>query len=113
MTASAISPYESFSVATVPDRAEVAVVPVGELDLATSPELDGEIRRLRDVGFDRIVVDLRRVEFLDSTALGTLLALCNDAKRDGHRLIFVPGATHVQRVFELTGTLAVFDWRDY
>lgn len=104
---------DPFSITVVPDRAEVAVVPVGELDLATSDGLEHEIRDLRFAGFDRIVVDLRRVSFIDSTALRVLMVFRNDAKRDGHSFIVVPGPPSVQRIFEITGTRSLFDWRDY
>jgi anti-anti-sigma factor len=52
------------------------------------------------------------VEFLDSMGLRVLLSLRNDAKRDGHSLVLVPGPRAVQRVFALTATRTLFDWRD-
>lgn len=98
-------------VTVVPDRAQVAVVPVGELDLGTVGRLEEEVRELRTSGFDHIVVDLSRLGFLDSTGLRILLSLRNDAKRNGHRLELVPGPRAVQRVFELTATKSLFDWK--
>jgi anti-anti-sigma factor len=105
--------YEPFSVAVVPNRREADVVPTGELDLATASSVDREVRALRGAGFDRVVLDLRRLTFIDSTGLRTLLSLRNDAKRDGHTLALVPGRPEVQRVFELTATRGLFDWRNY
>lgn len=106
------SPYQSLSVGVVPDRREVIVVPEGELDLASADQLDREVRELRGVGFEEIVVDLRRVEFLDSAGLRLLLSLRDDAERGGHGLKLVRGPACVQRVFELTATGGLFDWRD-
>jgi anti-sigma B factor antagonist len=112
MPAAKLSPDRPFSISVVPDRQEVIVVPRGELDLASADALDAEARRLRASGFAQIVIDLREVEFIDSTGLGVLLSLRNDAKRDGHDLTLVSGPRAVQRVFELTATRGLFDWRD-
>lgn len=103
---------QEFAVTVVPDRREVVVVPSGELDLSCADALHDEVRELRDAGFDVIVVDLRQLTFLDSTGLRVLLALQNDAKRTAHELKLVPGPREVQRIFELTGTRGLFDWRD-
>jgi hypothetical protein len=40
-----------------------------------------------------------------------LLALRNDAKRNGHALTLVPPAPTVGRIFAITGTRGLFDWR--
>jgi anti-sigma B factor antagonist len=113
MSAVQQSPYDPFSLSVLPDRAEVAVVPVGDLDLASADVLEREVRDLRRAGFDQVVVDLRRVGFVDSTGLRVLLSLRNDAKRTGQTLKVVPGCREVQRIFDVTGTRSLFDWRDY
>lgn len=112
MSAAEPSSYQPFSVSVVPDRREVAVVPIGELDLASAAALEEEVRELRRSGFDEIVIDLRHLRFLDSTGLRLLLSLRNQAKRDGHRLRLVRGPRQVQRVFDLTATRGLFEWRD-
>jgi anti-sigma B factor antagonist len=106
------TPYEPFTVAVVPNRHEVAVIPKGELDLSCVDALDREVRELRAAGFDQIVLDLRQVRFLDSTGLRLLLSLRSDAERDGHDLTLVRGPRAVQRIFELTATHGLFDWRE-
>ena len=94
----------------MPNREEVAVVPCGELDLASIATLEHEVRELLSVGFDRIVIDLRSACFLDSVGLCLLIRL-NDERQDGQQLILVPGSAQVQRVFELTNTRELFEWR--
>ena len=113
MTATPVSPSQPFAVSVVPDRREVAVVPEGDLDLATVDRVEREVDELRAAGFDRIVLDLRRVEFLDSSGLRLLLSLRATARRAGHVLKLIPGPPEVQRVFELTATRGLFEWRDY
>jgi anti-anti-sigma factor len=59
-----------------------------------------------------MLLDLRGVEFLDSTGLRILLSVRNTALREGYTLTVVPGPARVQRVFDLTGTRGLFAWRD-
>ena len=113
MSAVDTEPYRSFAVSVVPDRREVAVVPEGDLDLSTVDQLAREVRELREVGFEDVLLDLRRVDFIDSSGLQLLLALHDDAEREGRVLRLVPARREVQRIFELTATRSVFTWRDY
>ncbi|HWT94708.1 MAG TPA: STAS domain-containing protein [Solirubrobacteraceae bacterium] len=103
---------DELRVNVVPARAEVHVVPVGALDVHTVGPVEEAVRELREAGFETIVVDLRGLDFLDSSGLGMLLSLRNTARRTGHRLELIRGSRLVQRVFELTATVALFDWRD-
>jgi len=111
MNAVSVSPIAPFRVRVTQDRGEVVVAPAGELDLASAAMLEREIRELPgDV--ERVVVDLRKVEFIDSTGLRMLLSVRNGAKRERRRLCVVPGPPRVQRIFELTGTRGLFDWAE-
>jgi anti-sigma B factor antagonist len=83
----------------------VRIAPVGELDMAATPHLEQAIRALLDAGAGHLIIDLRRVTFIDSTALHLALDLDAAARDDGLRLELLPGPPQVQRIFELTGTL--------
>ena len=100
------------SIEVLPDRDEVVVALAGELDIGSVDDVDAEVRQLRRAGFERVVVDLRGLEFLDSTGLRLLISLRNDAKRDRQRLELVRGRPGIQRLFEVTATRGLFDWRD-
>ena len=90
---------------------EAALVVVGELDLESAHELERVVSELRVLQVTEIVLDLRQVDFIDSSGLRTLLALRNDAKRNGHSLTLIPPAPAVRRLFEITGTRGLFDWQ--
>lgn len=102
---------KTFAVSVVPDRHVVAVTPEGELDMESSDVLEQKIAELRAVGTRRLVLDLRRLEFMDSCGLRTLIALRNDCMRTGQELELVAGRPAVQRLFTLTGTRGLFRWR--
>lgn len=112
MSATQDPPYQPFSVSIVPDRTQVTVVPAGELDMGSVDQVDTAVRELWDAGFAQVVVDLRRVEFMDSRGLQLLMALRNESKRRGLGLTLVPGPQAVQRLFGLTKTRELFDWRE-
>jgi anti-anti-sigma factor len=80
---------------------EVWVLPVGELDLHTTDELDQTLSIALASKADRVVVDLRGLEFVDSTGLRTIAATCRGP--EGHRVSLVPGPPAVQGVFNVSG----------
>jgi anti-sigma B factor antagonist len=92
-----------FRVDVQPDRDVVRVVPIGELDLGTVAQLAAQLQELREVGFKHLVLDLRRVEFIDSSGLHLILQLDSDARKGAYEFAVIAGPPAVQRVFELTG----------
>jgi anti-sigma B factor antagonist len=104
-------PYRSLRLSLLPGRDDVVVVARGELDTACAADLERKVRELQRSGVEEIVIDLRGVSFMDSSGLRVLLSLRNDARRNAHRLALVPGPRSVQRIFELTATRGLFDWR--
>lgn len=75
----------------------------GELDLAACPHLERCLR----AGLARartLVLDLRRVAFMDAAGLRVILAASRSARRNGRHLMIVPGPALVDRLFALTAT---------
>ena len=72
------------------------VLPHGELDVASAPELEAVL--LAQNG--RVVVDLRGLSFVDASGLRVLLEAEARSRQDGMNLRFVAGAA-VRRLFEL------------
>jgi anti-sigma B factor antagonist len=94
---------EPFRVELVPNRDEVRVCPVGELDIATVPLVEAELGELWSVGFARLVLDLRGLCFLDSSGLRMLLEWQARSSADGVGFSVIPGPPEVERVIELAG----------
>lgn len=66
------------------DQDGVRVLAVaGELDLATSPALCERLEEREDGRAARVLVDLTRVAFCDSTGLRALLGAAADVRADG------------------------------
>jgi anti-anti-sigma factor len=79
---------------------------VGALDVATVPVLDSQLAELRDAGIRRLILDLRGLDFMDSTGLRCILKYDAEARLDGFSIELIHGPHAVRRVFELTGTTA-------
>jgi anti-anti-sigma factor len=94
--------FEPFRIDVEPSRDSVRVAPVGELDIATVDKLRAEVDRLRESGFDKLVLDLRQVRFLDSTGLRLILELDAAATEASQELMLIRGSAVVQRIFEVT-----------
>jgi anti-anti-sigma factor len=74
----------------------------GELDIATAPKLEDEMRRVEGERPALILIDLRGLEFLDSSGLRALLATDSRAREGGARVVFVRGDERIQRLLEIT-----------
>ena len=75
----------------------------GELDIAARDPLEDELRRAEASDADRIILDLTRLEFMDSSGLRVLLEAEARNRRDGERLAILRGPRRIQRVFEISG----------
>jgi anti-sigma B factor antagonist len=89
----------------------LAVVSVGgDLDAAAAPVLRSKLHEVVGEGAERIVLDLRRVTFIESVALGVIIAarrLLGGAERS-LCVVLDPGQATIRKVFTVTGLDRVF-----
>jgi anti-sigma B factor antagonist len=83
-------------------RATIVVV-TGELDLASSPRLQEELERVWASDPEQLVIDLRQLEFMDSTGLSIVVGAHRRLAEQGRSLSIVRGSAQVQRLLDLTG----------
>ena len=103
-TSSGVRQPEAFRIAEErPAGSDIVVFVLhGEVDLHVSPELRARLTGAIESGASNVVVDLSRVTFLDSMALGVLLgALKLLRAHDGELRLVVP-TPELRRIFELT-----------
>jgi anti-sigma B factor antagonist len=93
---------EPFRCEVEPARDAAHVRPVGELDLATVPMVEGQLADLWAVGFSRLVLDLRGVRFLDATGVRLLVSWAAACEADGIAFLVIQGPAVVQRVLRVT-----------
>jgi anti-sigma B factor antagonist len=79
------------------------VVATGELDLSGAAVLEAELERLAaEPELGTVVLDMRGLEFMDSSGLRLVVLSDMRAREVGRRFALVRGPETVHRVFEIT-----------
>jgi anti-anti-sigma factor len=101
-----------FSITKTERGGRVIVLIRGELDLATAPELETAIGESVDAGHD-VVVDLRELEFMDSSGLRVLVSAHKRAQ-SGPRFQIVrpPAGGPIAKILAIAGVEGELDLID-
>jgi anti-sigma B factor antagonist len=91
----------NFHVETDEEPRGTVVTVTGELDIASSTELETILDVLHETKL--VIIDLRGLEFVDSTGLGVLVRAHQHALEHGNRVALVRGPGQVDRLLGLTG----------
>ena len=96
---------DPFRVESVRDEHHAVVIVTGDLDAATAPKLHAELLALASDGIERVVLDLRRMSFVDSYGLGVIVNAKKRLSQEGNALCLVAGPDQrtLRRVLEITG----------
>jgi anti-anti-sigma factor len=87
---------------TEQDDGRASLVLRGELDISSAPALEEALGRLEAGEPAVLVIDLRKLEFMDSTGLRTLVSADQRARDAGRRVAIVRGPEAVDRIFNVT-----------
>jgi anti-anti-sigma factor len=71
--------------------------------MVSGPVLERALQALPEPDLELIIIDLRRLEFMDSTGLHLLVQAQQQAEESGRRLALVRGGDQVQRLLDLSG----------
>jgi anti-sigma B factor antagonist len=90
-------------------RGEASVLTLrGEIDVYTAPRLRQTIVDLVDGGAAHIIVDMQKVDFLDSTGLGVLVEGLKRIKGKDGTLSIVATHEKILKIFDITGLNKAF-----
>lgn len=92
---------QQFRIAVEASGATVLVAPIGEIDIATVGQIGDRLDALK-ADYERVVLDLRQVTFVDSTGLHLILRADAASRSDGWDFQIIDGPAGVRRLFELT-----------
>lgn len=97
-----MSGENDFSISRHHEGDATVIAPVGEVDLVSVHEVRTQVR---DAAAEarRVVLDLRQVTFMDSSALRLLVETQQLAEQDGFSFAVVRGPASLERLFEVTG----------
>jgi anti-sigma B factor antagonist len=108
-TARMLESRESFRVAVEQLSSSAALVTVGgDVDLHSAPILRDELTALAEADVPSIVLDLSDATFLDSMALGVILAAKKQLTAEQGQLELVVPTPEIRRIFEITMLDRVF-----
>jgi anti-sigma B factor antagonist len=75
----------------------------GSIDFDAAPRLKSSIRSRLDEGGRHMVIDLSEADFIDSTAIGVLVATLKRLREEGGSLAVVCERANVRNIFEIVG----------
>ncbi len=97
----------------VESKAEVDVIHVaGRLDLVGANSLKDLIRRRLQDNQVQMVLNLKKVDFINSSGLGALVSVLKDVRLAGGRLALSELASYVKEIFAITQLSNVFEIYD-
>lgn len=83
----------------------------GELDLETSPLFRSMVEEEmnQDKMIKHLILDLKKVNFIDSSGLGAILGRFKRVSQEGGRLSAINVSPQVKKIFELSGLLKIMN----
>ena len=92
----------TLEIITEEGEGQTRIALVGELDIASAPEFEQGLEKVEAGSPGVLVLDLRKVEFIDSTGLRAVIAADERARSAGRRFVIVRGTPAVERVLSVT-----------
>ncbi len=80
----------------------------GEIDVYTAPKLRDKITELVGNGNYHLVIDMERVDFLDSTGLGVLVGGLKKVRAHDGSMQLICNQERLLKIFRITGLAKVF-----
>ena len=86
---------------TTEDVSDVLEI-VGEIDMASAPDLHRACMALVDSGAKRVILDTSGVTFIDSTGLGVLVSLQKRLRSEGGEALIRNPSSGLRRLIQVT-----------
>ena len=80
----------------------------GDVDFNSSPKLREEFSKLAEKKSGKVLVNLRKVKYIDSSGLATFIEFFQKMKRSGGKLILFNLSDGVRSVFEIAKLDSIF-----
>lgn len=81
----------------------------GEVDVYTSMDLKKALNKLIDEGQLQLIINLDKVSYMDSSGLGTLVAVLKKIKKENGALKIINLSPSIKKIFELTRLTKFFE----
>lgn len=94
---------DAIDIGTAAQDGVLVVTVRGDLDLYTAPDLRAGMLAAIGDGAASVVLDLRATSFMDSTALGVIIAAMKALRAQGGRLVLVNESRSISKTLAITG----------
>jgi len=84
----------------------------GDIDINTSPQVKRAFDKLVKTKSEKVVLNLQKVGYIDSSGLATLVEILKNFKTFGGKLKLCSLSTKVKSLFEITKLEKLFDIKD-
>ncbi len=82
----------------------------GEVDIENSNNFKNFVRdKLKDKNFDLVIIDMKKVDYVDSSGLGSLIAIAKDCRMNASKLKLINVPDIVFNILKLTRLDLIFD----
>ena len=86
------------------------VILAGEMDTAAAAAAEEVLQPLYNTNGKDVVIDCTDLEYIASSGLRILISILKGAKAGGSRVVLKNVNEDIQRVFELTGFINIFEF---
>ena len=93
----------SFSINIDTDNTIPVVTVQGELDIYTCPQLRKTLTDIIDKGTRKFILNLDKVNYIDSTGLGTIAHSARSIENESGNIFIICSKHQVKKIFEISG----------
>lgn len=104
--------YVDLSLETRHEDGRTIIEVGGEIDVYTAPRLRDKITELVGEGSYNLVIDMQKVDFLDSTGLGVLVGGMKKVRAHDGSMRLICNQERLLKIFRITGLAKVFAIHD-
>jgi len=105
---SEVREYVDLSLETRHEDGHTIIEVGGEIDVYTAPKLRDKITELVGNGNYHLVIDMEKVDFLDSTGLGVLVGGLKKVRAHDGSMRLICNQERLLKIFRITGLAKVF-----
>jgi anti-sigma B factor antagonist len=88
---------------------KIQIIPVGEVDIYTSPEFKTKLLELVDTEKADLLIDGTELDYIDSTGLGVLMSIYKTMQEKSLKLEVENLKPNIYKLFDITGLNKIFN----
>ena len=99
----------SLIINTNKDNNFVEILPIGEIDIFSSPMFKNEVLEIINAENKDIVVNSEKLDYLDSTGLGVFMSILKVLKEKNLSIKIINVNPNIHKLFDITGLSKIFN----